>query len=144
MLINKVLLTAVFIVPLGISVATAETVSGSRDVSELSSPIVLLTPVVARNADYLQLDIDQRSALQDWMAKSPAVREALEDRVVAQRNELRQMILSGADIEVRTEKAAYIGQLESELLMMRSNCVEYWRETLNEEQFAQALQLADT
>ncbi|NDL68972.1 hypothetical protein [Vreelandella alkaliphila] len=143
MLISKKLLTAIFIAPLGVSAATAQTVSESRDVSELSSPIVLLTPVVARNADHLQLDIDQRSALQDWMAKSPAVREALEDLVVAQRNELRQMILSGADIEARTEKAAYIGQLESELLMMRSSCVEYWRETLNEEQFAQALQLAD-
>lgn len=144
MLVVKFLLAATFIVPLGVSVATAQTVSDSRDVSELSSPIVMLTPAIARNADRLQLDSEQRSALQDWMAKSPAVREVLEDRVVAQRNELRQMILSGADMEARTEKAALIGQLESELLMMRSNCVEYWREILTEEQFAQALQLANT
>ncbi|WP_301583878.1 hypothetical protein [Halomonas alkaliantarctica] len=144
MLFIKFLLAATFIVPLGVSVATAQTVSDSRDVSELSSPIVMLTPVIARNADHLQLDSEQRSALKDWMAKCPAEREALEDLVVAQRNELRQMILSGANTGVRTEKAAFIGQLESDLLMMRSSCVEYWRETLNEEQFAQALQLADT
>ena len=127
---------------LALVVSTANAQEDKRDVSELSTPIVMLTPVVAKNAEALELDTEQQVALEDWLANSPAVREALEDRVIAQRGELREMTLEGADTQARAEKAAYIGQLESELLMMRSNCTDYWRNVLNEAQFAKVLELA--
>lgn len=111
---------------LALVVSTANAQEDKRDVSELSTPIVMLTPVVAKNAEALELDTEQQVALEDWLANSPAVREALED----------------ADTQARAEKAAYIGQLESELLMMRSNCTDHWRNVLNEAQFAKVLELA--
>lgn len=126
---------------LALAFASHATVAAERDVSELSSPIVLLTPAVARNADQLRLNETQREAVQEWMATSPAVREALEDRVVAARAELREMIVQGEERAKREEKAAAIGELEAELLM-RSDCADHWRSVLDEEQFAQALELA--
>lgn len=127
---------------LALAFASHATVAAERDVSELSSPIVLLTPAVARNADQLRLNETQREAVQEWMATSPAVREALEDRVVAARVELREMIVQGEERAKREEKAAAIGELEAELLLMRSDCADHWRSVLDEEQFAQALELA--
>ncbi|WP_253445371.1 hypothetical protein [Halomonas sp. Y3] len=127
---------------LALAFASHATVAAERDVSELSSPIVLLTPAVARNADQLSLNETQREAVQEWMATSPAVREALEDRVVAARAELREMIVQGEERAKREEKAAAIGELEAELLLMRSDCADHWRSVLDEEQFAQALELA--
>ncbi|TVM07360.1 MAG: hypothetical protein FMJ08_03330 [Halomonas sp.] len=135
-------LTTACIALLSLSVSTANAEDAKRDVAELSTPIVMLTPVVAKNAQELELNAEQQAALEDWLASSPAVREALEDRVIAQRGELRSMILTGADPQARAEKAAYIGQLESELLMMRSNCADHWRNVLSEEQFARVLELA--
>ena len=127
---------------LALAFASHATVAAERDVSELSSPIVLLTPAVARNADQLDLDETQREAVQEWMATSPAVREALEDQVVAARAELRQMIVQGDAREQREEQAAAIGAMEAELLLMRSDCADHWRDVLDDEQFAQALELA--
>ena len=137
-------LTIACIALLSLSVSTAKAQDTKRDVTELSTAIVMLTPVVAKNAEALELDAEQQAALEDWLANSPAVREALEDHVIAQRDELREMILQGADPQTRAEKAAYIGQLESELLMMRSNCTDHWRNVLNEEQFSKMLELAGT
>jgi len=142
MSLPKHVLTTACIALLSLSVSTANAEDAKRDVAELSTPIVMLTPVVAKNAQELELNAEQQAALDDWLANSPAVREALEDRVIVQRGELRNMILEGADPQARAEKAAYIGQLESELLMMRSNCTDHWRDVLNEEQFARVLELA--
>lgn len=139
MLLKNVVLTATCIVIFA-SAATAH--GSSRDVSELSTPVVMLTPVVAQNAEQLGLNTQQQEALQEWMANSPAKREALEDRVIIQRKALRQMIIEGADPLDRAEKAAFIGQMESELLMMRSDCTDHWREVLSDEQFAQVIEIA--
>ncbi|MGY4877884.1 hypothetical protein ACLUEY_08335 [Vreelandella aquamarina] len=142
--LSKQLLTTACMALFSLSVATASAQDTKRDVTELSTPIVMLTPVVAENADMLELNAEQQAALEDWLANSPAVRKALEDSVIAQRGELRDMILQGSDPQARAEKAAYIGQLESKLLMMRSNCTDHWRDVLSEEQFAKVLELAST
>lgn len=132
----------ILISALALAIGSQATLAADRDVSELSTPIVVLTPAVARNADSLNLDETQRKAVQEWLANSPAVREALEDRVVQARAELRDMILHNASIEAREGQAAAIGDMEAQLLMMRSNCVDHWRSVLDEQQFAQALELA--
>ena len=132
----------ILISALVLAIGSQATLAADRDVSELSTPIVVLTPAVARNADSLNLDETQRKAVQEWLANSPAVREALEDRVVKARAELRDMILHNASIEAREGQAAAIGDMEAQLLMMRSNCVDHWRSVLDEQQFAQALELA--
>lgn len=139
MLLKNIVLAATCIVMFASSANAQE---DSRDISELSTPIVMLTPAIAQNAEQLGLNTQQQEALQEWMANSPAKREALEDRVVAQRKALRQMIIEGADPVDRAEKAAFIGQMESELLMMRSNCTDHWREVLSDEQFAQVIEIA--
>jgi len=142
MQLKKLVLTTAFAAMISLSVSAVNAQEAKRDVSELSTPIVMLTPIVAKNAEQLALNAEQLTALEDWLANSPAIREALEDRVVAQRAELREMIFNGVESETRAEKAAYIGQLESELLMMRSSCTDHWRNVLNEEQFAKVLELA--
>ncbi|MFY0989755.1 hypothetical protein [Halomonas sp. C05BenzN] len=127
---------------LALALGSQATIAAERDVSELSTPVVVLTPAVARNADSLDLDETQREAVKEWLASSPAIREAHEDRMVAARAELREMILNNASSEAREAQAAAIGKMEAELLLMRSNCVDHWRGVLDERQFAQALELA--
>ncbi|MDR5900414.1 hypothetical protein QC823_15730 [Halomonas vilamensis] len=132
----------ILISALALAFASQATVAAERDTSELSSPIAMLTPAVAKNADTLDLNASQREAVQEWLATSPKVREALEDRMMAARAELREMIVQGETRDQREEKAIAIGEMEAKLLMMRSNCVDHWRNVLNEEQFAQALEIA--
>lgn len=114
----------------------------ARDVSELSAPIVLLTPVVGQNADALALSPQQRQVLRDWVNTAPAKRMAVEDEVVVLRAKLREAIYQGSPQAERESLAQRIGELETRLLMIRSQCVEHWRSHLSAEQFAKAVALA--
>ena len=114
----------------------------ARDVSELSSPIVLLTPVVGKHADVLGLSPEQRRILREWVASAPAKRVAVEDQAMELRAQLREAIYQGAAPAEREALAQRIGELEAQLLMIRSLCVDHWRTHLSAEQFAMALELA--
>lgn len=109
----------------------------------LSQPVVMLTPVIAKNADALNLNDEQRGALKAWLEAGPVKRVAHEKATVALRQQLRQQIIAGAPVEERQALARQIGDAEAELVMMRSACVDHWREVLTEEQFAEALRLAN-
>lgn len=109
---------------------------------ELSDPIVVLTSVIGKNADALALTEDQRANLKAWVSTMPAQRQIVEDQAVQTRAKLRQAILDGAPVEDRQALADQIGALETQLVMMRSNCVDHWRAVLTPEQFAKALELA--
>ncbi len=102
---------------------------------ELSKPIVLYTPILLKQAEALQLTPEQRQKVQDWVAEMPAKREAVEAQVLALRQDLRSAIEDGAPEAERLLLAKEIGILETELLMMRSRCADYWREALTPEQF---------
>jgi hypothetical protein len=103
---------------------------------ELSEPIVLYTPILLKQADALQLTAEQRQKVQDWVAEMPAKREAVEAQVLALRQDLRSAIAEGAPAADRLFLAKEIGPLETELLMIRSRCADYWREALTSEQFS--------
>ena len=84
---------------------------------EISAPIVAFTLVIVKNADALEL-------------------------TEAQRAELRAAIIAGAPADERQALAAKVGEMETKLVMMRSNCTDHWRATLTEAQFAKMLELA--
>jgi Spy/CpxP family protein refolding chaperone len=108
----------------------------------LSAPIVGLTPVLAANQDALGLDEAQKAAVKEFLATMPAKRMALEDETAALRAELRKAILDNAPVADRETLAKKIGENETQLLMMRSNCVDHWRSVLTPEQFAKLVEMA--
>ena len=111
----------------------------ARDVSELSDPIVAHVGVITKNADTLALTDTQRSELKTWKATAQPKREALEDKVVAMRAQLREMINVGAPKAKRVQLAHKIGQMETQLIMLRSNCTDHWRKVLSTEQFTKLI-----
>ena len=139
---NKLLIAATL--SLGLSgLAFAQTaMAPSPQEKGLSAPVIALTGVLAKNADALGLDDAQKAALADWLATAPAKRGALEDETVALRKELHDAIVAGAATEDRQAIADRIGANETALVMMRSNCVDNWREVLNAEQFGKLLEMA--
>jgi copper(I)-binding protein len=114
----------------------------ARDVSELSSPLMTLTPIIGKNADVLELSAAQRQILKDWVATAPAKRNAVEDAAVAARAALRQASIDGAPEAERSRLAKKVGELEAELVLIRSNCIAHWQRHLNAVQYAKALELA--
>ncbi|MCF3973015.1 hypothetical protein [Paracoccus salsus] len=108
----------------------------------LSQPVIALTGVLAKNTDTLALNDEQKAALASWLAEMPAMRKSLEDEAVALRTEIRAKIAAGAPAEERESLARQIGEKETALIMMRSECVDHWREVLSADQFARLLQLA--
>ena len=110
--------------------------------SELSRPIVMFTPVVAKNADALNLTAEQRADVRNWIATMPAKRKAIEAEAIAARAALREAIIAGAPQAERQQLAEAVGALEVRLVMARSACTDHWRAVLSEDQFKQMLDLA--
>lgn len=108
----------------------------------LSQPVIALTGVLAQNAEALELNEEQQAALKAWLDEMPAKRAALEAETVTLRTEMRQKIASGAPVDEREALARKIGENETQLIMMRSNCTDHWREILTPEQFAKLLSMA--
>lgn len=122
--------------------ATASLAQQAGPRPELSAPIVVLTPVVAKNVDALKLTEAQRADVKNWVATMPAKRKAVEAAAIAARADLRNAIMAGAPVQERQKLAEVVGSYETKLVMARSNCVDHWREVLSPEQFAAALELA--
>ncbi|TVQ74201.1 MAG: hypothetical protein EA373_00435 [Oceanospirillales bacterium] len=127
---------------IALAICSATSTAMARDISELSSPLVLLTPAVAQNQDALNLNDSQRAEVKNWMAAMPAQRGAVEDKAVEVRAALRNAIIANESQETLDALAAEIGSLETQLVLMRANCVNHWREVLDADQFEQALGLA--
>lgn len=126
----------------GTAMAAALASAGFAQEREISAPIVAFTPVVAKNADALNLTAEQRADVKAWIDTMPAKRKALEAETLAARAELRAAIIAGAPVEERKALAATVGAYETKLVMARSNCTDHWRAVLTPEQFAQMLTLA--
>ncbi|WP_298803499.1 Spy/CpxP family protein refolding chaperone [uncultured Lentibacter sp.] len=109
---------------------------------EISAPIVAFTPVIVKNADVLELTEAQRADLKQWLDTMPANRKRVEEAALAARADLRAAIVAGAPVDERQALAAIVGDMETKLVMMRSNCTDHWRATLTPEQFAKMLELA--
>lgn len=114
----------------------------ASDTGGLSDPIIRLTGVIVKNADALDLTPNQRADLKAWIESKPAKRKALEADARGKRAQLRAAIIDGAERADRQALAQELGVLETRLVMMRSDCVDHWRATLTQDQFAQALELA--
>jgi len=114
----------------------------ASDKGELSKPVIRLTKVIAQNADALELTADQRTDLKAWLESKPAQRQALEADARGKRAQLRAAIIDNAPRADRQALAQDIGVLETRLVMMRSDCVDHWRATLSQEQFAKAMDFA--
>jgi Spy/CpxP family protein refolding chaperone len=114
----------------------------ASDMDDLSAPIIRLTKTIAKNADTLDLTAEQRADLKTWLENKPANRKAVEADARGKRAQLRAAILDNAPRADRQALAQEIGVLETRLVMMRSDCVDHWRATLTEDQFAKALELA--
>ena len=84
----------------------------------------------------------QRADLKAWIESKPAQRKAVEADARGKRAQLPAAILDNAPRADRQVLAQELGVLETRLVMMRSDCVDHWRATLTEDQFAQALELA--
>ncbi|WP_136394474.1 Spy/CpxP family protein refolding chaperone [Aliigemmobacter aestuarii] len=108
----------------------------------LSAPVIAITQVLAKNADALNLNDDQRADLAAWLEVMPKKRGAFEDEIATLRAEMRLAIAGGKPEEERRALAQKIGEMEIELIMMRSNCVDHWRSVLTPDQFAELLRLA--
>lgn len=108
----------------------------------LSTPVIALMPVIMKNVDTLGLDAAQKAALDEWMAVAPQKRGALEDETAALRAQMKDAILANAPVEEREALAQKIGANETDLVMMRSGCVDTMRTLLTPEQFAKVLELA--
>lgn len=108
--------------------------------SELSAPIVALVPVVKQHAAELKLSEEQQTWLREWMASMPAKRMAVEEETVALRARLRELILEGGDMAERESLIKQIGEKEAQLLSMRAKCVDAFRDKLDKEQFAKAVE----
>lgn len=127
---------------LAISTGFAAHQAQASNLDDLSAPIIRLTSVIAKNADTLDLDALQRADLKAWLETKPAQRKAIEAEARGTRARLRAAIMDGAPRTDRQVLAQELGVLETRLAMMRSDCVDHWRATLTEDQFAQALELA--
>lgn len=127
---------------IALALSTAASTAIARDISELSSPVVLLTPAVAQNQDALNLNEQQRIEVKNWMSAMPTQRGAVEDQAVEKRAALRNAIIEGQSQATLDALAAEIGTIESQLLLMRAHCVNHWREVLDADQFEHALNLA--
>lgn len=127
---------------IALALCTATSTAIARDISELSSPLVLLTPAIAQNQDALNLNDAQREEVKNWLAAMPSQRGAVEDKAVEVRAALRKAIIANEPQEILDGLAAEIGSLETELVLMRANCVNHWRRVLDNNQFEQALSLA--
>lgn len=127
---------------LAVALAVSVSAAWARDVSQLSDPIVAYAGVIGKNTDALELTPQQRQKYKDWVATAQPKRMALEDQVIVARAQLRDMINSGAPKAQRMRLARQIGTMESQLLMLRSNCTDYWRRELTAEQFAKLLSLS--
>ncbi|ACL71780.1 hypothetical protein [Thioalkalivibrio sulfidiphilus] len=102
---------------------------------ELSRPIVAFMPLLVRHADALGLTEAQRAWVGEWRATAPARRQAVEQEQLKLRQQLRANVLTGADLSDREAIAEQIGQLETQLVNMRMNCVQAVRENLTAEQY---------
>ncbi|WP_438992372.1 hypothetical protein, partial [Lentibacter sp.] len=89
---------------------------------EISAPIVAFTPVIVKNADALELTEAQRADLKQWLDTMPANRKKVEEAAMAARADLRAAIIAGAPLDERQALAAKVGEMETKLVMMRSNC----------------------
>lgn len=136
---KRILLTSAII----LATATAGLAQQKQMRSELSAPIVTFTPVVAKNADALNLTEEQRADLKAWVSTMPAKRKAVEAEAIAARAELRKAIIDGAPMDQRTALAEKVGGYETRLVLMRAACVDHWREVLSAEQFEKMLTLAN-
>lgn len=137
---KRILFSATLALTLPMAAAAQEPFNAQQ--AGLSRPVIMLTPTVAQNADALQLNEEQRAAVKAWMETGPGGRVAREKEAVELRMRLRQRIAAGAPVEERQALARQIGEAEVDLLMMRSACVDHWREVLTPGQFAEALRLA--
>ena len=75
------------------------------------------------------------------MASMPVRRMAVEEETVALRARLRELILDGGDMAERESLIKQIGEKEVQLLGMRAKCVDAFRDKLDKEQFARAVEL---
>ena len=114
----------------------------NKPAREISAQIVAFTPVIVKNADALELTEAQRADLKQWLDTMPANRKMIEEAALAARAELRAAIIAGTPADERQALAAKVGEMETKLVMMRSNCTDHWRATLTEAQFAKMLELA--
>lgn len=108
----------------------------------LSKPVIMLTGILKKNQDVIGLDAAQKEDLKNWVASMPAHRKATETEAVALRAEMKAAIIKGAPVAERQALADKIGAKEVELIMMRSNCTDHWREVLNPDQFAKLIEIA--
>lgn len=109
------------------------------DTSELGAPIVQLMPHFKEIRAQLNLNTDQNTTIDDWLAAAPAKRKAMENETIAVRQQLRDAILDGAP---RIKREALKGQLaekQTRLIEMRSLCTRMLRDTLNKEQFSKVV-----
>jgi len=125
-----------------LSAAAAITLAGTAQANELSQPVVAFMPIIAKNADALEFTAEQKVALKEWMAVMPKTRKAIEERSLAARAELREAIITNAPQAEREAIAMRIGEIETELVMVRSYCADHWREVMTEAQFAKVLEMA--
>lgn len=114
------------------------------DSCELSEPIVDFIPVLIEHADELHLTAEQRNLVTVTLTGLCATVRSIENEILQIREDLRQGIVDGTPVEDRQALAETIGVLETRLLMLRSDCVDYWRAHLSAEQFEQMVGLADS
>ncbi|MFP4295064.1 MAG: hypothetical protein ACLFQH_04460 [Halothiobacillaceae bacterium] len=114
--------------------------SMASDRSELPTPIVELMPHVQKLSDQLDLNAEQKKALDAWMADAPARREALEEEYLTIRAELREAILDRDDRLKRERLIAHLAEKDKQLTQMRSLCARMLEQTLNDEQYRQVVE----
>lgn len=101
----------------------------------LGTPIVKLMPHLKKLRSELNLNEKQITTINNWVAKAPAKRKALESEVIAIRMQLRDAILDDAERITREKLKTQLAEKNTLLIEMRSLCTRMLRNTLNKAQF---------
>ena len=129
MKISKITLLSVITLVLAFpSFAIAEEIN-------LGTPIVKLMPHLKKLQPELNLNEKQITTIDNWVAKAPAKRKALESEVIVIRMQLRDAILDDAERITREKLKVQLAEKNTRLIEMRSLCTRMLRNTLNKAQF---------
>ena len=129
MKINRIAMLSV------IAIAVAFPSFVSAEEIDLGTPIVALMPHLKKLRTELDLNKQQNTTIDNWIAAAPAKRKAMESEVVALRKQLRDAILDGSERIHREELKKQLAAKNTRLIEMRSLCTRMLRNTLSEEQF---------
>lgn len=125
-------LLAVAVLAVGASMAHAKSVPGDGAI-----PVVELMPLTMRYEADLKLSAGQIKALESYRKEAMPGRISIQKKIVELRGQLRMAMLNNQPAAERTALMQQIAEAEVAHFKGRDRCVDFVRQALSAEQFAQ-------